>query len=734
MAVFNPGPGPSNDPNFLNYSQGVSPQRNIEPTGVQPTTIHPTGVTQSDQSGAYFGKGIGQLISGVGQELDLAGKEADTIVKKSIDDKLFSALDAERTRYDASLQALTQATPDQAVRPGTTGKFTLTGVQNAVYGGGEAAIPQPLGDQLPTQLKTIADAFESGKVSPTFYYGRLNEIAKQFRSQYPGYREYIDQEVKQITGVDPANAKITSLTSQINTALAQARSEQSKIDTFFQRKEVAGLPGAPQIYEQYKAGQIGLPQVQRWYSKYENIRYVREEALEQIKLLEGSTKAQSIIAEQKFNTYANKEVAASLNSYELSSGVGNFQQVMLHLNNVATGRAEPLAPEQYQKLATDMMSYTKFVEGKLRDTAMTDGYLQIMGPAKTNELITAYTQPMRDLAGMIVNKETGPAFLASRYIQAVQDGDVAKLQSSNTPTADMLRKLKVIQSMAGPNTNILQLPGIEKFIGKNGLDALDSFKLDAVTNYATQPNLKNAGEVKTVRDDIDRLISKGVNDPSTFDDLLNIVTKLPNLKSEDMQKNYALAMFSKGILDMNWKDSQGRDIRSTLMNKFTAPDVSNMMYKLGQGDPNIWTMYKNWVYDAGINIAKKDILNLNSIQMQPDIKIGWDSDNYKMSVLYKGIPVPLNPSLLPRNIAPGTALLKQYQQQVDNVNSITQALAGIKEKESGLGPGSDVETQLLGMLQYAGWNINPQSVTGLSDAMIEAIKASRAKQEKEGNK
>jgi len=38
------------------------------------------------------------------------------------------------------------------------------------------------------------------------------------RAQYPGFKEYIDQQFSKVTGENPANAKISHLTQEINRA------------------------------------------------------------------------------------------------------------------------------------------------------------------------------------------------------------------------------------------------------------------------------------------------------------------------------------------------------------------------------------------------------------------------------------------------------------------------------------------------------------------------------------
>src|ERR1700678_19316 len=62
----------------------------------------------------------------------------------------------------------------------------------------------------------IAQIQNLGKVNDTQYTMQLNALAKQMRAQYPGFKDYIDEQMKSVSGVDPANAVMKNLLEDIN--------------------------------------------------------------------------------------------------------------------------------------------------------------------------------------------------------------------------------------------------------------------------------------------------------------------------------------------------------------------------------------------------------------------------------------------------------------------------------------------------------------------------------------
>ena len=84
---------------------------------------------------------------------------------------------------------------------------------------------------LPNQVQNLAAIRDSGKVSPVYYDMLKDNIAKRYRSEFPGDRDFIDTEFMHLTWRDPANKVISALTEDINAYAGQAKEARNKLDT-----------------------------------------------------------------------------------------------------------------------------------------------------------------------------------------------------------------------------------------------------------------------------------------------------------------------------------------------------------------------------------------------------------------------------------------------------------------------------------------------------------------------
>src|SRR5690606_2747453 len=93
-------------------------------------------------------------------------------------------------------------------------------------------------------------------VSESHYWARMNNMVRQLRSKYPGYRAEIDEMVGSVTGSKPANALRSALFNEWNAA-AEADPYQKLVDKamwegrlpadFFQRQETGNAYGLTEL-------------------------------------------------------------------------------------------------------------------------------------------------------------------------------------------------------------------------------------------------------------------------------------------------------------------------------------------------------------------------------------------------------------------------------------------------------------------------------------------------------
>lgn len=193
----------------------------------------PTSEPKSDISGELRGKAIGQGLDAGASALHDGIQGITAAYEKGIQNTIYAQVDPLRDQYMERLHSA-----DQAVQ----GRGT----------------PDPLGRDaprdvkgLPNTLGTLDSARANGKLSQTDYDARLNSLAKEVRAKYPGYREYVDEEFKRITGRDSANQYIRSVIGDIDSFIAKRKEGKDKIaDKIL--GEGLNYPGANIWYQKMK--------------------------------------------------------------------------------------------------------------------------------------------------------------------------------------------------------------------------------------------------------------------------------------------------------------------------------------------------------------------------------------------------------------------------------------------------------------------------------------------------
>ncbi len=254
MAPFNPPINPLNPDDYTRKARPVDIDQGIKPQGVAQNQIMPHGVMQGDESAKYAGEaeaaGIksqavkdtsyGDLFKDLVSTVDLAGKGGVEVVKKNIEDKVYEIADRERQAYTDVLEKVkASGGVSDILAPGTTDE---NGVPTEVAG-------------VSDTLVALQGARDSGKIPKSYYDDRLLAEAKAMRAQYPGFKEYIDQQFSKVTGENPANAKISHLTQEINRAASSLSGEKAKMLNFI-RSNMDTIPNAPQVYTDFQNGLI----------------------------------------------------------------------------------------------------------------------------------------------------------------------------------------------------------------------------------------------------------------------------------------------------------------------------------------------------------------------------------------------------------------------------------------------------------------------------------------------
>src|SRR5262249_23514701 len=69
----------------------------------------------------------------------------------------------------------------------------------------------------------------NGKISETDYYSRMDQLRKEYVSNYPGFRDFIDKMFEKYTGFNSANKLLESKMRDYNAMVAGKKSDADKV-------------------------------------------------------------------------------------------------------------------------------------------------------------------------------------------------------------------------------------------------------------------------------------------------------------------------------------------------------------------------------------------------------------------------------------------------------------------------------------------------------------------------
>lgn len=209
----------------------------------------PTSEPKPDISGEIKGKAIGGALNEGASALKEGVQGITAAYEKGIQNSIYAAVDPVRDDYMAKLH-----TADQALR--------------------DKDVPDPLGRDaprdvkgLPRALDTLDNARANGKLSQTDYDARLNALAKEIRSKYPGFRQYVDEEFKRVTGRDSANQYIRSVIGDIDSFIAGKQAKRDSLETHLMTNGLK-YHGFDVIYGAYKKNpDLNGPLALKWLNE-----------------------------------------------------------------------------------------------------------------------------------------------------------------------------------------------------------------------------------------------------------------------------------------------------------------------------------------------------------------------------------------------------------------------------------------------------------------------------------
>lgn len=522
---------------------------------------------------------LGQLFKGVGEAVDTTVKFVDNRNIQNLGEELTTGIDAIR-----GAQAVDAAVSDPTVTGGETGANV------------PGAVTSPPGVAAATsEISRIQQAYKEGKIGDTYYYSKVEALARQVRSKYPGYREEIDKKVSSIIGTNPANALRSSLLSDLKQAQSTAQSRTNSDEAIIERGKDR-LSGAK--YQRFVAGERDPAFIAELKTDIQQGE-ARKSTVDLMKSELELKRAQGTALKEDYEKIARKEgsdlVWNVINEGIDTAGGGKFSMNTINekIAGLATGKA--LSPEELSQLNAGFNALenraTMAVEAIHRAKLGKNGEYSLgseLDQAQLNQAREYALAPLVRMRKALTDGDTGTfAFYAN----------TAKMMRSTT-TADMLnrsdtlRKLSAAQELLGPAltqalvdgkvytkavsevTKVLNLDGtVSVLAGENMSDVMKrNIKESRVSGTAVNAREYASTQVTTTRDVL--------TNPK-----IDAKVKMQAAKSLfDQTKNF--------LMD---KDLFTENSRTSVLATFTAPEVVDSMKELGKTDPAAWENYKSWV-------------------------------------------------------------------------------------------------------------------------------------------
>lgn len=733
MAVFDPVVAPTQDPSFTRDSTGVRPEDNLKPRGLEEASIKPKGITQADESSGMLYKSIGQGITGAAGLIDFAGKAVDTILKDSIDKRLTVSLDAEKDRYVGQLSGY-YGTPAAAAGRSGTESAELTSQGGSPSGLPIQAdnVPNALLKDLPDQMDVLVAARDNGKMSPTFYYAKINELAKSYRTQYPGQRDFIDGIVSKRTGVNPANALITSLTADVNAAAESLKGERAKTETFL--RQHLGMPGVADKLSQYRAGLITADDADRHVSKYLSMEYYFKTKSLERDWEKGGREDQALSDGKDFDFVGVTSVSTAFDNIAIPAGVdGSPSKIIDLLRDIDQGKRPRPDSTQFQVMGAALKREREQMASYLTNHAYKQGYGKTIGGKGIEDRINHYLANWDRTTELIMNEKYGQAFYAARFVKSKSDDNVSQFLSEvslaeTNMIGQGLRHTFGDQYMGQVATDQL---------GKGIMTKIDTLMKNYGDKIRLQPNLPGssgfnqdfskldptkAGQPYTFFEQVMKMKEKGIVDAKAYDYFVDMIGKeFVNPNTPDGAKmNIATAAFAdpkgKSLIDIPWVDKNGNSMRGAIFARMSNNDVRDTVLKLSKENPAIWNGYTNFVDKSFNSLFTTDVLSLNDATTSPRIKVAWDSPNNAFRLMIDGKDVTEKKEIPP--------VMMATQKAMNRVNFAMKSVKGIAEKIDGF----DIEAYLLRSLEGMGLDPTKKGIAeSMPQAFLDAVMSSRVK-------
>jgi hypothetical protein len=469
----------------------------------------------------------------------------------------------------------------------------------------------------------LTEAYKQGKVSATYYWGRMSSLSKQLKTRYPGYSDIIDRQFQGITGSIPATALANAKRKEYTGYLAKINEEEKSFSRFV-NTNIEYLP--PDYFERAKAGDP--------YTKmevYERVHRLqsRDLALKADKdrlalaTSQGNLNEETAIgvAQNEANTIVNAAVADTV-SQNLINAIGTAVR--------SAGQGQLPSPEQKQQLRAAYSLLRAQVQGRVESAMRTPAgdsketyYSMIKDPNKVQSIIKAAMAPFDEMQRMLDDDEYGLFAMSLNYAKAAEaDAKGALLKDRGW------RAIAAAKDLGG-----------SEFVAEAHFTAKLQSKLDdSVQAFVDYHSSKTAaGETEPLIERVQTVTKSPVvpteqGKKAAMHLIDNAVAGLTSSKATPTTMlTSARDMFQADT--GNFLRHFGAKTQINLYDKLVSPGVTKAMAKVRETNPDLWDNYKNWATNSFLALQNANAATiLEGAQDREEVDVAWNEKSRQFEV------------------------------------------------------------------------------------------------------
>lgn len=702
MAVFNPQVSEQRerDPNYLGYSRAVDAPPANQSTGL--------------------------ALSAAGSSLEGAVQVVDTSIKKGIEKKAYEQIDPERDSYTAALE---QAKKDTKGATGTT-----SSILDANASADTPSVPDGV-DQGIDRITQLSEARKAMKINDTQYSGNVLAIAKQLRAQYPGYRDYVDEQVSKVSGLPVANAYYKNLMEDINRQLVQAQGKTDKVEALYLKN--LDVPNITSYWwPQYKTGHISEADFIGKIADYQNLQtQYKIDAARRAETDDKTQKGKDAALEDFVKT-GTKEIDMGLKDFTIVNGKSSTGALVQYFKDAAAG----LLPEEDS--AKMEMRKTQLAGAVQAQFLSLWKSAHEVGPDGTSvssrvgnedilkKRITDMMIPLTTTLELANSKDSSPAYLTARINQAIADTDKNNtlINRERGPAA---RQIMNARAIYGDQTfsqvwTALQASGVKD-------PFLDVFTQEGLAAVAPVTDVRGQPVPRYMKDAI--VHGKAIAaPPEYFGAVPEIFSSIanPKVNSEAKEKliDWAFSPKNKGVLDelkMEYRDPRTGEIvpgKYRLFNLMGADKIIQGVAETAKQKPENYQKFQSTIEQEFGTLFRSDMQNLNKITQKPylGVHFSWDDSTSSLGLVDKNNkPIVRNERAMGAQY-PNAVYLNGVLDVVDRVNGGIKTMGKV---QNGNPDGSKIDTTSYIFKTLKDLHLTPEGITGVPGEIMKSIYKSR---------